>query len=38
MSDFDTFLDGVEEGVKELAKETLKGFGEESVSDVKEFL
>lgn len=38
MSDFDVFVDAVEDGVKELAKKSLKGFKEETVSDTKEFL
>ena len=38
MSKFDDFIDAVEEGVKELAKKTLKGFKDEATSDVKAFL
>ena len=38
MSDFDVFVDAIEEGAKELAKKTLKGFKEESVADAKGFL
>ncbi|MCP4576596.1 MAG: hypothetical protein GY846_09970 [Deltaproteobacteria bacterium] len=38
MSNFDDFLDVIEEGVKELAKKTLKGFRDESVADARNFL
>ena len=38
MSKFDDFIEAVEEGVKELAKKTLKGFKDEATSDVKAFL
>ena len=38
MSKFDDFIDVIEEGVKELAKKTLKGFKDEAVTDTKAFL
>jgi len=38
MSNFDDFVDAVEEGVKELAKKTLKGFKDEALADAKSFL
>ena len=38
MSNFDEFLNAIEEGVKELAKKTLKGFKDEAVADAKAFL
>jgi galactokinase len=38
MSNFDDYVQAVEEGVKELAKKTLKGFKDEALSDAKEFL
>jgi len=38
MPDFDNFVDTIEEGVKELAKKTLKGFKDEALTDAKAFL
>lgn len=38
MSKFDNFIEAIEEGIKELAKKTLKGFKEEAVSDTRDFL
>lgn len=38
MSNFDDFVDAIEEGVKELSKKTLKGFKDEAVTDAKAFL
>lgn len=38
MSNFDSFIDAIEEGTKELAKKTLKGFKDDAVTDAKEFL
>jgi hypothetical protein len=38
MANFDVFLDAIEEGLKELAKKTLKGFKDEAVTDGKAFL
>jgi galactokinase len=38
MSKFDDFVEAIEEGVKQLAKNTLRGFKEEALSDAKDFL
>jgi hypothetical protein len=38
MSDFDTFVALVEEGTKDLAKNTLRGYSEEALQDAKFFL
>lgn len=38
MSNYDDFVKAVEEGVKELAKKTLKGFKQEALTDAKAFL
>jgi hypothetical protein len=38
MANFDDFIDAIEEGVKELAKNTLKGYKDEAVTDAKAFL
>ena len=38
MSNFNNFINIIEEGVKELAKKTLKGFKDEALSDTKNFL
>jgi len=38
MSDFDNFIDIIEEDVKKLAKKTLKGFKNEALSDAKDLL
>ena len=38
MSNFDDFVEAIEEGVKELAKKTLKGFKDEAITDAKAFL
>ena len=38
MSNFDDFVNTIEEGVKELAKKTLKGFKDEALTDAKAFL
>jgi len=38
MSNFNDFVEAIEEGVKEIAKRTLKGFKDEAVEDTKAFL
>lgn len=38
MANFDNFVDAIEEGVKEIAKNTLKGFKDEALTDAKAFL
>jgi hypothetical protein len=38
MSDFDEFIDKVEEGLKQLSQETLKDFKDGFASDSKKFL
>ncbi len=38
MSNFDDFIQAVQEGVEELAKKTLKGFKDEALTDAKTFL
>ncbi len=38
MSKFSDFIDAIEGGVKELAKQTLKGFKEDALDDAKQFL
>ena len=38
MSNFDDFVDTIENNVEELAKKTLKGFKEEAITDAKAFL
>jgi hypothetical protein len=38
MANFDDFIEAVEKGAKELAKKTLKEFGDEAASDAKDFL
>ena len=38
MSSFDDFVNTIEDGVKELAKKSLKGFKDEATKDAKQFL
>lgn len=38
MANYDDFINAVEEGVKGLAKNTIKGFKDEAVTDAKAFL
>jgi hypothetical protein len=38
MSNFDNYIQAVQEGVEEVAKKTLKGFKDEALTDAKAFL
>ena len=38
MSNYDDFINAIEEGVKELAQKILKGFKDEALTDAKAFI